>query len=204
MTTSPRPGFTLLEVLVGLTVASLALLAGMLALGTVRDLGGQADGVARAAAAGATQRSALVDWLAGARMRAPTGEMFEGMQQDEGGRMVDVLLLPTTARTPLDGSVTVIGLYIDNDPDTPERGLVAEMTGMTPGEEPRRMELVPEAASLIIRYLGDGSASDEWEDTWSARNRLPRLIEVTLLPAAGDSLPLLLRYPIRVAPGGAT
>jgi prepilin-type N-terminal cleavage/methylation domain-containing protein len=203
MSASRRPGFTLVEVLVGLTVASLALLAGMTALGSVRDSSERADEAARVAVGGATQRGLLVTWLTGARMRAPTGEMFEGMQEDAGGHMVDVLLFPTTARTPLDGTFTVVGLYIDNDPDTPERGLVAEMTGMTFGEEARRMELVPEAGGLIIRYRGEGSFSDEWEETWSARNRLPRLIEITLLPAPGDSLPLLLRHPIRVAPGGA-
>jgi hypothetical protein len=143
----------------------------------------------------------LVEWLTGARMRAPTGEQFEGMQSDEGGVMVDMLMFPTTALTPL-GSPSVVGLYIDDDPDTPERGLVAELTGATFGPETRRMELVPEAGRMVIRYLGQVQGVPVWEDTWQGRNQLPRLVEITLYPAAGETLPLLLQYPIRAALGG--
>ncbi|MEX1183305.1 MAG: hypothetical protein WEF86_08705, partial [Gemmatimonadota bacterium] len=129
-----------------------------------------------------------------------TGEEFVGMQQDEGGEIVDLLLFPTTSRTPLDGSSTVVGLYVDHDPETPERGLVAEMTGMTFGGEPRRMELVPEVGRMLIRYL-PVEQNAPWDVTWQSRNSLPRAVEITLFPVAGDSLPLLLRYPIRVALG---
>jgi prepilin-type N-terminal cleavage/methylation domain-containing protein len=196
-----RAGFTLVEVLVGLAVGSLALLAGMSALGFISERSRAAEEAALIAIGGATQRALLVDWLGGARYRAATGEQFEGLQQEEDGELRDMILFPTTARTPLAGTSTVIGLYIDTDPDTPERGLVAEMTGMTFGLEPRRMQLVPEAAVLRLRYLpGDGSGV--WEDTWVSRNALPRVIELSLEPAAGDSLPLLLRYPIRVALAG--
>jgi prepilin-type N-terminal cleavage/methylation domain-containing protein len=198
---SGRGGFTLVEVLVALTVASLALLAGMSALGFVADRSRHADAATTAAVSGATQRALLVDWLSAARFRAPTGEQFEGLQGDEGGDLVDLLLFPTTARTPLAGSSTVVGLYIDMDPETPERGLVAELTGMTFGAPARRMELVPEAAVMEIRYLPNGAGA-EWEETWLGRNSLPRAIELTLHPAPGDSLPLLLRYPVRVSLAG--
>jgi prepilin-type N-terminal cleavage/methylation domain-containing protein len=197
-----RNGFTLLEVLVGLSVASIALMAGMLALGAVQDRSEHAEEASRTALSGATQRAVLVEWLNGARMRAVTGERFEGMKTDERGEMIDQLVLPTTARTPLGVSSTVIILYIDNDPETPERGLVAELTGATFGEEPRRMELVPEAGAIYLRYLTEVAGVQVWDDTWSGRTRLPRLVELTLEPARGETLPLLLQYPIRVAPGG--
>jgi prepilin-type N-terminal cleavage/methylation domain-containing protein len=198
-----RPGFTLLELLVGLTVASMALAVGVAALGIVRDRAVHAEEATVRAVAGATQRNMIVDWLAGARMRAPTGEQFEGMQQDQGGVMVDVLLFPTTAHTPLDGSHTVVGLYIDNDPETPEQGLVAEMTGMLLGAEPRRMELVPEAGGMRIRYLSVANGIADWADTWAGQRTLPRMIEITLEPAPRQELPLMLQYPIRVAFGSA-
>lgn len=195
-----RAGFTLLEVVVGLTVASIALLAGMAALGNVSVRGEHASDATVAAVAGASQRALLVDWLTGAQYRAPTNEEFQGLEQDEGGTMEDLLFFPTTAQSPIEGSMTVVGLYIDRDPDTPERGLVAELTGMRFGEEPRRMELVPEAGVLLIRYLNisaDGYA--EWVENWQSRRQLPAMVEITLEPAPGDSLPRLLRYPIRVA-----
>jgi prepilin-type N-terminal cleavage/methylation domain-containing protein len=199
-----RGGFTLLEVLVGLTVAALVLLAGMAALGTVNENAGRAEVATIDAVAGASQRALLVDWLSGARYRAPTGEQFEGMQQDLDGEMQDLLFFPTTARTPIDGPYTVVGMYIDIDPETPERGLVAEMTGSRIGEKPRRFEIAPEAASMRIRYLTsstDGFA--EWVSVWQSREGLPRAIEITLEAAAGDSLPRLLRLPIRAATAGA-
>lgn len=202
--TRSRPGFTLLEVLVGLAVASLVLLSGMAALGTVRGYASRAETAADDAVAGASQRALLVNWLTGARYRAPTGEQFEGMQQDLDGIMQDLLFFPTTARTPIDGPYTTVGLYIDVDPETPERGLVAEMTGSRLGEEARRFEIVPEAAAMDIRYLtSSDDGFTEWVDLWQGRNGLPRVIEITLSAAAGDSLPLLLRYPIRAATTGA-
>jgi prepilin-type N-terminal cleavage/methylation domain-containing protein len=200
MNARARPGFTLIEVIVGLTVASLALAAGFAALGFVQDHSVRAEEVTRVAVGGAAQRSMLLDWLAGARFRAPTSEQFEGIEADEKGEPTDHILFPTTARTPLDGWSTVVGLYIDDDAETPERGLVAELTGSTFGAEPRRVELVPQAGSMQIRYLPDVDGQTEWVDGW-VQNGLPRGIEITLFPSAGDSLPLLLRYPLRVALG---
>jgi prepilin-type N-terminal cleavage/methylation domain-containing protein len=193
----PRAGFTLLELLIGLTVASLALLAGMSTIGFVSDRSVHAEEATRVAIGGATQRAMLVEWLNSAQPRSPTGEQFEGMEEDLGGLPTDLLLFPTTARTPMGGSVSVIGLYIDTDPETPETGLVAEMTGMIAGLDVQRMELVPQAGRLRIRYLGT-AGDEEWLETWQSQ-RMPRGLEMIIDPWEGDTLPTLLRYPIRVA-----
>ena len=196
-----RAGFTLLELLVGLTVASLALSAGFATLTFVRDQGERAEEEARVAVAGATQRALLMDWLAAARFRAPAGEQFQGDDLQEDSDTLDTLLFPTTATTPLEGSVTIVGLYIDTDEETPEQGLVAEMTGVVLGAEARRMELVPNAIGLNIRYLPNVAGEVEWTDGWNGRNELPRAVELRIIPARGDTLPALLRMPIRVAVG---
>lgn len=201
-----RSGFTLVELLVGLTVAGVALLAGFTALAVVQDRGAAVEVSSRTALAGATQRKLLMDWLINARYEAPTGEQFEGMEGEApDGTPQDLLLFPTTARTPLNNRSTVVGLYIDEDPETPERGLVAEMTGLTFSAAPRRMELVPSAGGMQIRYLpeAEGQAAAAggpvlWVDAWSGGG-LPRGVEITLLPVAGDTLPPLLRLPLRVA-----
>lgn len=197
-----RSGFTLVEVLVSLTVASLALTAAFAALAFVRDRSAATEEAARAAVAGAAQRATLIEWLEGARATAPTGESFQGSQGEDPDAVQDLLLFPTTAPTPLGDGYSVVGLYIDEDPETPERGLVAELTGSTFGAEVRRMELVPEAATMRIRYLPDSEGATEWVETWNA-GRLPRGVEITLGAAARDSLPLLLRFPVRVALGAA-
>ena len=141
--TRARAGFTLVELLVGLTVASIAITAGFATLSFVHDRGQQVEQSARVAVAGAAQRALLMDLLVSARFRAPAGEQFEGVDQEENGVESDLLLFPTTAQTPLDGPFAVVGLRIDNDPETPERGLIAELTGVVLGAPARRMELVP-------------------------------------------------------------
>jgi hypothetical protein len=129
-----------------------------------------------------------------------TSEPFDGQEDQKSGVPRDALLIPTTARTPLEGFTTVMGLYIDDDPETPEQGLVAEMTGVQLGAEPRRMELVHQADGMNIRYLPDVPKA-EWVDGWQEQNELPRAVEITLTAARGDTLPALLRLPIRVAIG---
>jgi hypothetical protein len=92
---------------------------------------------------------------------------------------------------------TVVRLFIDLDDSTPVRGLVAELTEL-PTDEPRIVELVPEAGSLTLRYLLpiEGTVG-EWIDGWIS-NRLPQAIQLVLGPNQHDSLPPLLRYPLLV------
>jgi prepilin-type N-terminal cleavage/methylation domain-containing protein len=199
-----RAGFTLLEVLVGLIIASIALTAGFAALTFVADRAQAAEVATLEALEGATTRALLVDWLTGARGRSPNrAGSFQGQDGEAQGLDTDELIFPTTARTPLHVPNTLIRLYIDEDDETPERGLVAEMIERLQ-DEPRRFELVPSAARLTLRYLPDmaGAPGIEWLDGWiTTQTRLPRAVEIVLEPARGDSLPVLLRYPIRVTMG---
>jgi prepilin-type N-terminal cleavage/methylation domain-containing protein len=196
-----RAGFTLVEVLVGLTVAALALTAGFTALAFVGDRAKDAELATMVALEGATSRQLLVDWLAGARLESPNrAGNFQGLDGEDLGKDSDELVFPTTAATQLQVRNAVVRLFIDEDDETVERGLVAELTERVQ-DEPRRVELAPQAASIQLRYLPDGEDAVEWLDSWQARNRLPRAIELIILPLAGDSLPLLLRYPIRVTLG---
>ncbi|HZD05624.1 MAG TPA: type II secretion system protein, partial [Longimicrobiales bacterium] len=122
-----RDGFTLIEVLVGMVVAALALSAGFAALAFVKERADQAEAAMVPAVAGAGTRALLTEWLAGARLRAPgRGERFQGLDGEEQGRANDELIFPTTARTPLSVGTTVVRLYVDAEDSTAERGLVAE------------------------------------------------------------------------------
>jgi hypothetical protein len=114
------------------------------------------------------------------------------------GIPTDELVFPTTASTPLGVGTTVVHLYIDDDRDTPEVGLVAALTELA-SDEPRLVELVPEAGSLELRFLLTIQGTvGEWVDGWIS-NQLPGAIELTLGPTPGDTLPPLLRYPLLVA-----
>jgi prepilin-type N-terminal cleavage/methylation domain-containing protein len=193
-----RRGFTLMEVLVGLTVAALALTAGFATLGFLTESDEPVDVASALALRGATTRNLLTEWLAEARYRVGRrGETFQGLEGEVYGTPADELIFPTTASTPLGVGTAVVHLYVDDDNDTPERGLVAALTEL-PTDEPRVVELVPEAGSMEIRYLlpVEGTTG-EWVDGWIS-NRLPRAIRVVLGPTRRDTLPPLLRYPLLV------
>jgi prepilin-type N-terminal cleavage/methylation domain-containing protein len=196
-----RAGFTLIELLVGLSVSALALTAGFAALAFVGDRAKQAEAATVSALEGVAARELLVEWLTGARLRSGTAGSFQGTDNEErGGHADDQLLFPTTARTPLHVRNTVVRLYVDRDDETPEVGLVAELTERIQ-DEPRRVELVPQVVGLDIHYLPESADAFEWQPEWLGRNQLPRAVELVLQVASGDTLVALLRYPIRVALG---
>ena len=191
-------GFTLMEVLIGLTVAALALTAGFATLGFLSDSDEPVDVASALALRGATSRNLLTEWLGEARYRVGRrGETFQGLDAEVYGTATDELIFPTTASTPLGVGIAVVHLYIDDDNSTPEQGLVAALTELAT-DEPRVVELVPEAGSMEISYLlpVEGTVG-EWVSGWIS-NRLPGAIRLTLGPSRVDSLPPLLRHPLLV------
>lgn len=191
-------GFTLMEVLIGLTVAALALTAGFATLGFITDTDEPVDVASALALRGATTRNLLTKWIGEARYQVGRrGVTFQGLDDEVYGTEADEMIFPTTASTPLGVGLTVVRLFIDTDRDTPEQGLVAELTER-PTDEPRLVELVPEAGSLEIRYLLPiAGTTGEWVDGWIS-NRLPQAIELVLRPNRYDTLPPLLRHPLLV------
>lgn len=191
-------GFTLIEVLVGLAIGGIVILAGFAALGAVQD--GSQDAVESTmdALEGATARATLTDWIAAAGFQSrQVGVAFEGLDADELGLASDELSFPTRARTPLDVPVTGVRLFLDVDPLTAERGLVAEMIGVL-GGVPRRMEIAPQATGMAIRYLPATMALAEWTESWVGQEQLPRALELVLEDDESDPLPPLLQLPLRV------
>jgi hypothetical protein len=194
-------GFTLLEVLTGLTVAALTLAIGFATLAFLYDSREPVDGAAALALQGANTRTLICRWLGESRLRARDGggAFFHGVNREEDGLPSDEIVFPTTAATPLGVRRTVVRLYIDRDMGTPQRGLVAELTERFT-DQPHLVELVPEAGTLDIRYLfplrGGGG---EWVDSWApGMDHLPRAVELVLGSTPPDTLPTVLRYPIRV------
>lgn len=196
-----RSGFTLVELLVALTVAGIALAAGFGALASLQDRSEHALDATTAALEGAATRELLVDWITGARRGdGELGESFEGRSARDHGLPGDELLFPTTGRTPVGGASAFVRLYLDLDPATPERGLVAELLGRVM-DEPRRVELAPQATGIEILYRPDVDGPVEWAPSWEGQDALPRALEIRLADRPEDPLPPLLAYPIRVALG---
>jgi prepilin-type N-terminal cleavage/methylation domain-containing protein len=210
-------GFTLIEIIVGLAVGGIVILAGFTALATVQDRSQHARVATTSALEGSTARATLVEWLATAQLQSTELDVrfegqnaqmtrgglvvearFEGMDAQEQGLESDEITFPMRAPTPLRMPITQVRLYVDNDPATAERGLVADLAGRL-GEVPKRMVLAPQAIALMIRYLPNVDGPVEWAESWVGQNQLPRAIELTLVDDPREPLPPLLRLPIRVA-----
>lgn len=215
-----RPGMTLMEVVVALTVTGIAVAAGYGALATLVDHGDRADEVAEAVVHQAVLRQTLAEWLAHVRVSGNfVGPAFEGLDGERDGEPDDVVVFLTTARTPLNARETIVMLYIDRDESTPERGLVAALVpwhgtsraGETPAPlsrtQPgtrrdvvrRRLELVPEATSLDIRYRSGLLDDASWLPSWISSTIPPSGVELLIGTHDPAALPPLLRLPLRVS-----
>jgi prepilin-type N-terminal cleavage/methylation domain-containing protein len=194
-----QAGFTLVELVVALAVGGIVLLAGFSALALVQDRSAHATEATVAALEGATARATLHSWIADARLQSQeAGVAFEGNPAGIDGRSSDELLFPTLARTPIPAQVSIVRLYVDEDPATPERGLVAEFSALLT-DEPVRVEILPDVQSIRIRYLPDGGEPGvSWTDTWVGQTALPRGVELTLDFAEGATVSPLLRLPLRI------
>ncbi len=193
-----RGGFTLIEVVVGLAVGAIVLLIGFTALATVQDRSDHIATSGNRALEGAASRAAIIEWLSAAGLRSSELSIeFSGSDARELGLPADELTFPTRAATPQRVPVTGVRLFIDADPLTRERGLVAHFTG-TLGGPTTTMELAPQATNLFIRYLPVSDVDVEWQEGWTAQGQLPRAVEIVLADNPIDPLPALLKMPIRV------
>jgi hypothetical protein len=187
---------TLVELLVGLTVASVALALGFGALTALGDNGQRADEAASLAIENVGARQILVDWVSLARLRPEGNAGFRGIDGEMDGWGDAQLTFVTTAPTPLGTHETIVHLGIDRDDETPERGLVVELVERR-GTKPVRVVIAPGATGLRIRYLSGISGDDRWLPSWISSTVLPRGIDIRIESSSADSIPALLRIPIR-------
>jgi len=225
---SRRGGFTLVEVLVAIAVAALALTTGLAALSLARERTRAADEALVATLEAAAARDLLIEWLTGAVQTMPGmgGERFEGIAAGIDGDPNPVLILPTRAPTPLGTPYTLVRLYIDLDPATPESGLVAELSeglastldessaneraapgvvrrstgagSVSLGSVVQRVELAPGATGMTILYLPRTPGATEWLGEWPQSPELPRAVVIYIHGDDPEAVPPLLRHPIRV------
>ncbi len=195
-----RPGMTLIELLVGLTIVSVALGAGYSAFAGVVDHRERTVHAMDDAAREAVIRRTLVEWIRGAELTIDEGgPPFVGMDAVWDGYADDELTFLTSAPTFAGVGKVVVRLLIDRDDGTPERGLVAELSEWR-GKRRERLELVPEAVALDAHYLFD-SHGRRWVPGWITSSVLPLGVELQLAAGPGDTLPPLLRQPVLAAMG---
>jgi hypothetical protein len=192
-------GMTLLELVVGLTVTGLTVLAGLAIVATVSDRQAAAVASMTAIARAATQRDAIVAWLSGARLGAGEGAPeFRGLDGIDGRTPQDEVTFLTTAATPLGTGEAIVRLYADRDSTTLERGLVAAFTDWR-GSRVRIQQIDTAVIGMNLRFLTGLLGDRQWTPSWISSTVLPAAIEIDLIAAPGDSLNALLRLPILVA-----
>ncbi|MCI0432568.1 MAG: prepilin-type N-terminal cleavage/methylation domain-containing protein [Gemmatimonadetes bacterium] len=195
-----RAGMTLVEVIVGLTVAAAALSMGYAALAALADHGARATQAAGASIAQAGMRQILVDWLAGVRLLPDGSSEFRGIDGEVSGWGDAEVTFMTTAGTMPHARETVIRLFIDRDERTPERGLVAELHDWR-RTQVTRVEIARGAHGMRMLFLSGLPGDDTWFPSWISTTVLPRGLALALESTTADSLPALLRRPIRVPIG---
>ncbi len=190
-------GFTLVELLVSLTIAGIAVGSGYGALSTVLDTRETALASVQRNVEAASVRRTLRQWLAATRLQPESSRpLFSGVDGLTDEAADDELTFLTGGPTVLGAGSAVVRLFIDRDPETAVRGLVATVRTWL-GPETRTVELVPEATGLEIRYYSVLLGGGVWHPSWISTSVLPLGIEVTI-EGAPDEIPALLAYPIRV------
>ncbi|HEU4631962.1 MAG TPA: hypothetical protein VFS08_19590, partial [Gemmatimonadaceae bacterium] len=184
---------TLIELTVGLVVTGMVLAAGYGAFSSIVD---HRTAVRRATLAGeraAALRETLDGWLAAGDVLVQRGGRPRAGGGIDSSAVADEIILRTTAPAFGDTPSTIIRLYVDDDPDTPARGLVAQYQ-VDIRDTLRMVELDSAVGGMRVEYLD--RTTGRWVPSDEVATIQPRAIRVALLATAPDTLPALLRLPI--------
>jgi prepilin-type N-terminal cleavage/methylation domain-containing protein len=195
----PAPaGFTLIELIVSLTITGAVLSAGFAGFGAILDRRDLSASILDEVSRSAGERELLRSWIEAARVPLQGEPAFAGLDAVYGKLPDDGLTFLTAAATDLEGVATVVRLAVDRDERTTERGLVAHLTSWPAGVR-RTLEIDPRVSALELRYYSVPLGDRGWLPSWVSSTILPSGVEIRLL---GDSLPPLLRLPLLVPIGG--
>lgn len=194
-----RRGFTLIELMVAIAIAGVAITAGYGALTTVIDQRSRIEAATAATSRAWALRETLADWIAGSSL-APSGPgaSFRGVSgMHERVPDAEVTFF-TSARTPLGDGGTVVRLFVARDAAGIAHGLAADLSE---NAGPRHATIVLDStiAGLEVRYRSSVFSAAQWLDSWISRTVLPSGVELTLHAAGRDSIAPLLRVPMTVA-----
>jgi prepilin-type N-terminal cleavage/methylation domain-containing protein len=112
----------------------------------------------------------------------------------------DELTFTTSAMTPAPSSNTRVRLFVDDDPNTTERGLSIEYQGSNAAPL-RRMQLDSAIGTITVEYLDNRTG--RWYAATQAATIQPIALRLSLAAAEGDSIPRLLQVPFIFRMGDA-
>ncbi len=205
---SRASGFTLVELLVALVVAGVAVAIGYAGLAQLSDAAALSRASSRSVISAASARSELRTWLSSATLMDGT-HTFRGVHRTIGPVHADELTMAVSTGGSLRRGPQRLRLWLDVDPLTTQEGPVVELVPIGDGGpgSPDTLELAPSARGLALRYLVTVDGRDRWVDEWTSPSQLPHAVELRLLEveaatlgAADDRprLPPLLAMPVTV------
>ena len=177
-----RRAMTLLEVIVALTIAGAALVAGASVLGFLTDQQNRSG--SQAVASANAVRTALRDWASEAQLTTEGDAAFRGitstrlLHRDDG--MDDELTFVTSAPTQIGATGTIVHLHMVRGSDS-LRGLVAELRPWRHAGPALFVSLAPDATGFQARYLGSIYGRRAWDRTWVSTSVLPAAVELRVL-----------------------
>lgn len=207
---SRQNGFTLVELLVALTVAGLVVAAAHAALGALSDAASRSRAAREPVQAGAAARAMLEGWMRAAAAPDST-RPFLGTHRTDGREAVDELSFFISDAGSLRPGPQRVRLWVDRDLLTPAQGLLAELRPVRGGgpAPPETLQIAAAATGLTARYLVRLDGRDRWLAEWQSELLLPRAVELRLTRLARirlgapdeGGLPPLLTLPLRVPMG---
>jgi prepilin-type N-terminal cleavage/methylation domain-containing protein len=208
---SRASGFTLVELLVALVVAGVAVAIGYAGLAQLSDAAARSQASSRSVISSAGVRSELRRWLSSATLMDGT-QTFRGVHRTNGPIRADELTTAVSTGGSLRRGPHRFRLWLDVDPLTTQEGAVVELMPIGDGgpRPPDTLELSPSARGLALRYLVTVDGRERWVDEWTSQSQLPHAVELRLLEveaatlgAADDRqrLPPLLAMPVTLPIG---
>ena len=197
-----RRGFTLIELMVALTVSGMVMLSGYGALSVMIDHRARVMNATDEAVSAARERAMLVEWLRSAHSPVEGDTTFQGVHGMDMGKPDDALTFITNAPTPLGAGETIVRLYVDRDDRTSARGLCATLTDWNTGAN-QQVQIDPRVTGLSIEYLGPSNRAQVWRQDWRSTPIQPVAVRITIYADPVDKFPDLLAAPITVAIRGA-
>ena len=182
-----RRGFTIVELVVALTLSGIVALAAIGAMGVATDASARLRADRRLATSGLTARAQLAGWLRSATLLQGT-EPFVGTRRAGAESRLDELTFAVADGGALHPGPRRLRLLVDRDPATPVDGLVAELSPLR-GASTRTdtVEIAPGVVGLALRYRAGAPARTGWVERWSSTRELPAAVELRLRPATTDA-----------------
>ncbi len=217
----PRPGMTLLELVIALAILAILVAVGGEAFATVIDREKTIRAASTETERAAALRDMLRQWIAQGDVQIQQGGGPRGMAttatfgrssmtvfRAAPGRAAaaaaqgvtaaastgNELTVLTSAPNPLMAPQARIRIFVDADDNTPERGLTIEYQATTQTPLMRR-QLDPDVGDLDVEFF-DRRAGRWLASTEAATGGQLVAVRITMVPAEGATLPPLLLQPL--------